>query len=93
MWWAWIDTCWVTNWFDPDHPAVRLLLVGIMLASLVMSASLPEAFGAHGLIFAAMYAAMEVARPLFVVAALRPGNELRTNFQRILVWRGAGAAL
>jgi hypothetical protein len=39
VWWAWIDTCWVTNWFDPDYPAVRLLLVGIMLASLVMSAA------------------------------------------------------
>jgi len=93
VWWAWIDTCWVTNWFDPDQPAVRLLLVGIMLASLVMSASLPEAFGGRGLVFAAMYAAMEVGRPLFVVAALRRGNELRRNFQRILVWRGAGAAL
>jgi low temperature requirement protein LtrA len=41
---------------------VRLLLVGIMLASLVMSASLPEAFGTRGLVFAAMYAVMEVAR-------------------------------
>lgn len=93
VWWAWIDTCWVTNWFDPDQPAVRLLLVGIMLASLVMSASLPEAFGGRGLVFAAMYAAMEVARPVFVVAALPRGNELRRNFQRILVWRGAGATL
>jgi low temperature requirement protein LtrA len=72
---------------------VRLLLVGIMLASLVMSASLPEAFGTRGLVFAAMYAVMEVARPLFVVAALRRGNELRRNFQRILIWRGAGATL
>lgn len=93
VWWAWIDTCWVTNWFDPDHPAVRLLLVGIMLASLVMSASLPEAFGTRALVFAAMYAAMEVARPLFVVAALSRGNQLRRNFQRILAWRGAGAAI
>jgi low temperature requirement protein LtrA len=93
VWWAWIDTSWVTNWFDPDHPAVRLLLVGIMLASLVMSASLPDAFGGRGLVFAAMYAAMEVGRPLFVVAALPLGNELRRNFQRILVWRGAGAAI
>jgi low temperature requirement protein LtrA len=30
---------------------------------------------------------------VFVVAALRRGNELRRNFQRILIWRGEGATL
>src|SRR5215204_1071068 len=49
VWWAWIDTTWLTNWFDPDRRAVRLMLVGTMLASLIMSATLPEAFGARGL--------------------------------------------
>src|SRR5215208_7724936 len=44
VWWAWIDTTWLTNWFDPDRRAVRLMLVGTMLASLLMSATLPEAF-------------------------------------------------
>src|SRR4051812_37730819 len=23
LWWAWIDTAWVTNWFDPDRRPVR----------------------------------------------------------------------
>src|SRR5262245_34230173 len=44
IWWAWVDTTWVTNWFDPNHPTVRLMLMGVMLVSLIMSALLPEAF-------------------------------------------------
>jgi low temperature requirement protein LtrA len=42
VWSAWIYTGWFTNYFDPDTRPVRLMLVGVMLASLIMSASLPE---------------------------------------------------
>jgi low temperature requirement protein LtrA len=50
VWGAWIYNAWSTNWFDPDRRAVRLVLVGVMLASLLMSAALPEAFGERGLL-------------------------------------------
>jgi low temperature requirement protein LtrA len=52
VWWAWVYTTWVTNWFDPDRLPVRLMLVGVMLASLVMSVAIPEAFSERGLMFA-----------------------------------------
>src|SRR5215212_258304 len=45
VWWGWIYTTWVTNWFDPDRVPVRLTLVAVMLASLVMAVAIPEAFG------------------------------------------------
>jgi len=48
VWWAWVYTAWVTNWFDPDQLAVRVLLVAVMLASLIMSVAIPEAFGERG---------------------------------------------
>src|SRR5215218_8240571 len=51
VWMAWIDAAWLTNWFEPNHPTVRLVLIGMMLAGLFMSASLPEAFGERGLLF------------------------------------------
>jgi low temperature requirement protein LtrA len=54
VWAAWIYTTWVTNYFDPDTRPVRLMLLGVMLASLVMSAWIPEAFGDQGLIVAFM---------------------------------------
>jgi low temperature requirement protein LtrA len=94
VWWAWIDTAWVTNWFDPGGRPVRLMLLTAMLASLVMSAAVPGAYGKRALAFAIAYAAMQVGRPLFVIlAAPRREAVLRRNFDRILVWRGISAAL
>lgn len=45
VWRSWIDTAWITNWFDPLRRPVWALLVGVMLVSLLMSAALPQAFG------------------------------------------------
>jgi low temperature requirement protein LtrA len=94
VWWVWIYTSWVTNWLDPERRPVRLLLLAMMLAGLVLSTSLPRAFGDRGLVFAGAYAAMQVGRSLFMLWALRgysPGNY--RNFQRILVWLGGSAVL
>lgn len=85
IWWAWIFTAWVTNWFNPDAQLIRVLLLVTMVVSLVMSAALPEAFGAHGLIFAGAYVVIQVGRSLFAVLTLG-GHELRRNFERILFW-------
>ena len=41
IWWAWIDTTWITNWFDPDRTPVKLMLIGLMGMGLVMSAAIP----------------------------------------------------
>lgn len=93
IWVAWVYTTWFTNWFDPDRPAVRLVLVGVMMASLVMSAVLPEAFGERGLLFAAAFVAMQVGRNLFVVAALGEEPRLQRNFQRVMFWLVASGVL
>jgi low temperature requirement protein LtrA len=87
VWWVWIDTTWVTNWLDPARTPTRLLLFAIMLAGLVMSAALPEAFGPRGLGFAVAYAAIQVGRSLFTIWGIgnaSPAN--RRNFIRISVW-------
>ncbi len=87
VWWVWIFTSWVTNWLDPDQSPVRLMLFVLMLAGLVLSTSLPQAFESQGLAFAAAYVFMQVGRSLFVLWALgrhHPGN--RRNFQRITAW-------
>ncbi len=52
VWWAWMYTAWVTNWLHPDVRTVRVVLLGVMLASLVVSATLPRAFAGRGLVFA-----------------------------------------
>jgi low temperature requirement protein LtrA len=52
VWSAWVTTTWLTNWLNPDLLPVRLMLVWVMLASLFMSAAIPDAFGDRALTFA-----------------------------------------
>jgi low temperature requirement protein LtrA len=85
VYWAWNYTTWMTNWFDPETTAVRLLLVFVMLASLMMAVAIPQAFGDHGMLFAASYCALQVGRNAFVVGVTPPGAFHR-NFQQILAW-------
>ncbi len=71
VWFLWVYTTWVTNWLDPERLPVRLLLLGLMLVSLVLSAALPNAFAQAGLVVGAAYAVMQVGRSAFAVAGLR----------------------
>jgi low temperature requirement protein LtrA len=87
VWWAWIDTAWVTNWLDPQKRPVRLMLLVLMLAGLVLSTSLPEAFGERAVYFAFAYAFIQVGRSLFTLLAFRGRNDANYhNFQRISFW-------
>jgi low temperature requirement protein LtrA len=85
VWWAWNYTAWATNWIDPEHVAVRLLLLGLMLISLVMSASIPEAFGDRALVFALAYVGLQVVRSAFMVAAFA-GDRMGRNYAQLLAW-------
>lgn len=86
IWWAWVYTAWFTNWFDPEQRTVRLVLIASMVASLLMSTSIPEAFGDRGLVFAVAYVALQVGRSLFVIWATRDNALLQANFIRLVTW-------
>src|SRR5882757_8849351 len=85
VWLAWAYTTWVTNWFDPDRLPIRAMLLVQMLASLVISVGLPDAFEGRGLMVAAALVAMQVLRTFYIVL-VTPYGPLRRNFERIVVW-------
>ena len=93
VWWAWIYTTWMANWFDPASPAVRGVLTAVMLASLLMAAALPEAFGEQGLLFAASYVALQVGRNAAAAWLLHRRHRLRDVFERLVVWSAAAGVL
>ena len=93
VWWAWIYTMWMANWFDPGSPSIRAVLTGVMLASLLMAAALPEALGDHGLLFAGAYVALQVGRNVAAALHLPRGDPLRDVFERLVVWSAASGAL
>jgi low temperature requirement protein LtrA len=92
IWLAWMYTSWTTNWFDPDHSLMRLLLIGVMAASLVMSAALPQAYAGRSLWFASAYVALQVGRTAVVAISVR-GQVLARNFQRVLFWQAVPGVL
>lgn len=94
VWWAWTFTTWATNWLDPSRVPVRIMVFAIMLASLVMSASIPEAFGDRGLWFALAYVAIQVGRTVFLTWVMwRDRRILGISLLRVSVWFIASAPL
>ncbi len=88
VWWVWIDTSWVTNWLDPEKTPVRCLLFGLMLSGLVLSSSIPTAFGPAGFVFAFAYACSQMGRSLFMLWSMQGHNPSNyRNFERIIIWQ------
>ena len=87
IWWVWVDTAWVTNWLDVRHMEVRILLFVLMGAALVMTISLPDAFGERGSPFALAYVGIQLGRHLLHAArAARHNRDNYLNFVRIMIW-------
>lgn len=94
VWWLWIFTSWVTNWLDPDRTPVRVMLFVLMLGGLLLSSSIPQAFGERGLMFGVVFAAMQVGRTAFVAIAMRNHHRvLHENFVRIALWLALSGTL
>ena len=94
VWWAWNYTTWVTNELDPGSIVVRLLLLGLMFASLLLAVAIPEAFGDRALLFAGAYVTIQVGRHLFLTfATAARGTIERERSGRILAWLSAAGVL
>jgi low temperature requirement protein LtrA len=68
---AWYMVAWGANWLDADRMPVRLLLVGLMFASLLMSVAIGDAFGGRAWLFVTGYLLLQIGRATFLIAALR----------------------
>ncbi len=82
---AWYMTAWGANWLDPDRLPVRVLLVGLMFASLLMAVAIPDAFDDRAWLFVTGYLVLQVGRSVFLIFALR-GRQLGEHFVNDLVW-------
>jgi low temperature requirement protein LtrA len=87
VYWSWNYTTWTTNELDTETVLVRLLLLGLMLVSLLMSVAIPQAFETHALLFAGSYLTIQVGRTSFLTfAAADSGTVERERAGRILTW-------
>lgn len=87
VWWSWNYTTWVTNELDPVVPAVRALVIAVMLGSLVMAVAVPGAFEDRGLLFAGAYVTIQVGRHCFLAfGSARPATRERARAVHVLAW-------
>ena len=89
---AWSTTTWGANWLDPDRLPVRVVLVGLMFASLLMSVAIPDAFDGRAWLFVTGYLLLQVGRSAFLIAALR-GRALGEHSVNQLIWELLTGAL
>lgn len=85
VWWAWNYTAWAANWVDPNKPAVRVLMLVLMLLSLVMSTAIGSELDNWALVFALAYVGLQAIRSVFMVYALR-GRRMSRNYAQLLAW-------
>ncbi len=89
VWWAWNYTAWATGWIDPQRRRVVALMAVLMVLSLIMSASILDAFStrdSRAETFALAYVALQLVRSGFMVWAFPAGDPMRRNYRHLLVW-------
>ncbi|HVJ38925.1 MAG TPA: low temperature requirement protein A [Stenotrophomonas sp.] len=93
VWLGWQYTCWASNWFDPDKPAIRGLMFTLMLLAMLLSAAIPQAFGERAWLFAGSYVAIQLGRTVYIRWLLRGDHALAPNYSRMCGWLSISALL
>ncbi|SCF10352.1 Low temperature requirement protein LtrA [Micromonospora coriariae] len=91
VWWTWAITTLVTDMYDPERNEIKLLIIAVMFGALLMTTSVPEAFGARGLVFAVTYVAIHLGRGLFLMPIVRHEPQTQRRAARIFVWFAVSA--
>ena len=76
---AWYMVAWGANWLDADRLPVRLLLVGLMFASLLMSVSIADAFDGRAWLFVGGYLLLQVGRSGFLILPCGAARSVSTS--------------
>jgi low temperature requirement protein LtrA len=79
LWWSWGGYAWLTSVVDPEEGAVRLVMFAAMGAFLAAALCVPEAFGAHALLFACAYAVVRTAHIALFMLGSRENAALRRS--------------
>src|SRR3954471_11621813 len=83
VWWAWCAYGWLTNSIDPDQNLNRICMFAAMGGMLVVSLSIPDAFGDRGVLFGCSYFFVR-AMQLVLYVRNTPGASEDGDLQAIL---------
>jgi low temperature requirement protein LtrA len=83
VWWAWAAYGWLTNSIDPDENLNRLCMFAAMGGMVIVSLSIPEAFGDRGVLFGCSYFFVRAMQLVLYVRSTRR-EEDAYNLEAIL---------
>ena len=93
VWWAWVGFAWLTSLVDPEEGAVRIVMLLVMVALLMVSYAIPEAFGDRGLWFAVAYGVVRLGHVALFLLGSRDDPALRRWVIGLAVTTGLVVAL
>jgi low temperature requirement protein LtrA len=83
VWWAWCAYGWLTNSIDPDENLNRVCMFAAMGGMLIVSLTIPDAFGDRGVLFGCAYFFVR-AMQLVLYVRNTPGAAEGGDLQAIL---------
>ncbi len=93
LWWPWASFAWLTNSVDPDETLVWVSILVASAAMFVAALAVPEAFGAHGVVFGLFFAVVVVMFLALYALASHGDRALLGAIKRIAPLPLAGAVL
>jgi low temperature requirement protein LtrA len=75
VWWAWAAYGWLTNSIDPDENVNRICVFAAMGAMLLVSLTIPDAFGDRGVLFGCSYFFVRAMHLVLYVRNTREAEE------------------
>ncbi|RKR88163.1 low temperature requirement protein LtrA [Micromonospora pisi] len=81
----WALTAWAGNRFDPTQPLIQPLVLGVMAASLLLAAAIPDAYGDRSLLFAITYVTIHLTSSFYYGVIERHGPSA-TRGRRVFFW-------
>ena len=75
VWWAWAAYGWLTNSIDPDENLNRICVFAAMAAMLLVSLTIPDAFGDRGVLFGCSYFFVRAMHLVLYVRNTRGADE------------------
>ncbi|MGV9210672.1 low temperature requirement protein A [Micromonospora sp. RB23] len=92
VWWIWVATAWTADWYDPETPAIRAVLIVSTLGSLLASVAIPQGLHGRAGLFAGAYVAVHLVRGVVTVTMLR-GHPRQRRALRVFCWYGLTSVL
>jgi len=86
VWRGWVRITWASDYFELRGRPIRLVLIWLTLASLIVSAALPQAFDERGVVVAVGFGLILTGGAGFALVAIGRDHPLGPVFQRLLAW-------